>query len=162
MQRRLSRDNRLQDMLDKLTARLQPFAPLALRLGLGFVFLWSGLSKLVSPDSAVGVCTNRAEAIDLVSTFGWLPFDPELFVWAQSILELVLGAALILGFMVPFAAVASSLVFLSFFALLDFALVWKNVGLLGASLGLLGSGGDRWSFDGWFKRRAASAGPEAQ
>ncbi|MDP3986396.1 MAG: DoxX family membrane protein [Candidatus Veblenbacteria bacterium] len=139
-------------MLVRLSFRLRPYLPLALRLGLGFVFFWSGLSKLVSPESAVGVCTNRAEAIDLVSTFGWLPFDPELFVLAQSVLELVLGAALLLGFLVPLASAVAVAVFLLFFFLLDFSLIWKNIGLLGASLALLASEADKFSLDSWLKR----------
>src|SRR3989338_9783410 len=111
-------------MLDNISTKLGPYLPLFLRLGLGFIFFWSGLSKIVSPESAIGVCTNRGEAIDLVSTFYWLPFDPTMFVWVQSVLELLLGASLLVGFWVPLASAVAVLVFLLFFVLLDFSLVW--------------------------------------
>src|SRR3990167_7152611 len=143
----------LMSFLQNLAAKCRPFLPLFLRLSLGFVFFWSGLSKIVAPESALGVCTNRGEAIDLVSTFYWLPFDPTMFVWVQSVLELLLGASLLVGFWVPLASAVAVIVFLLFFALLDFSLVWKNIGLLGASLALLASEPDKFSLDSWLKRR---------
>jgi uncharacterized membrane protein YphA (DoxX/SURF4 family) len=144
-------------MFNQFATKLRPYIPLMLRLGLGFVFLWSGLSKIISPDNAIGVCTNRAEAIDLVSTFGWLPFDPEIFVWVQSALEFILGVALIAGFLVPAAALVSVTVFLVFFGLLDFALVWKNVGMLAVAAALYSAGSGPWSVDEWLKRRVPVA-----
>ena len=142
-------------MLENISTKLRPYLPLFLRLGLGFIFFWSGLSKIVSPESAIGVCTNRGEAIDLVSSLYWLPFDPEAFVWVQSYLELFLGAALLVGFWVPLSALVSVIVFLLFFVILDFSLIWKNVGLLGAVLALLASEPDRFSLDSWLKKRRA-------
>jgi len=142
-------------LLENISTKLGPYLPLFLRLGLGFIFFWSGLSKIVSPESAIGVCTNRGEAIDLVSSLYWLPFDPEAFVWVQSYLELFLGAALLVGFWVPLSALVSVIVFLLFFVILDFSLIWKNVGLLGAVLALLASEPDRFSLDSWLKKRRA-------
>lgn len=140
-------------MLDNFSAKLRPYLPLFLRLGLGFIFFWSGLSKIVSPESAIGVCTNRGEAIDLVSSLYWLPFDPEGFVWVQSYLELLLGVALLVGFWIRLSALVGVLVFISFFVILDFALVWKNIGLLGATLALLASESDKFSLDSWWKNK---------
>ncbi len=136
-----------------LSAYLRPYIPLVLRLGLGFVFFWSGLSKIMAPDSAIGVCTNRLEAVDLVSTLYWLPFDPEAFVWVQSFLELLLGGALLLGLYIRLSAVVSIMVFLLFFIFLDFSLVWKNIGLLGAALALFASEQEKYSLDTWLKKR---------
>lgn len=138
----------MSNFLVTVSEKLRPYLPFFLRIGLGFVFFWSGLSKIVSPDSAIGVCTNRGEAIDLVSTLVWLPFDPSSFVWVQSVLELLLGASLLLGFLVRLSAAVSVIVFLCFFALLDFALIWKNIGLLGAALALLASEPEILSLDG--------------
>lgn len=142
-------------MWENFAAKLSPYLPLFLRLGLGFVFFWSGLSKIVSPESAIGVCTNRDEAIDLVSSLYWLPFDPAAFVWVQSYLELLLGTALLVGLMVPLSALVSIIVFVLFFVILDFALVWKNVGLLGAALALLAAKPDKFSLDSWRHRRSS-------
>ena len=140
-------------MLENISTKLRPYLPLFLRLGLGFIFFWSGLSKIVSPESAIGVCTNRGEAIDLVSSLYWLPFDPTAFVWVQSYLELFLGAALLLGLWVRLSALVGVIVFLLFFVILDFALVWKNIGLLSAALALLASESDKFSLDSYFKKR---------
>lgn len=140
-------------MLENFSLKLKPYLPLFLRLGLGFIFFWSGLSKIISPESSIGVCANRGEAIDLVSSLYWLPFDPEGFVWVQSYLELLLGLALLVGFLVPLTALVSIIVFVLFFVILDFSLIWKNVGLLGAALALLSSELDKFSLDNWFKRR---------
>ncbi|KKS82903.1 MAG: hypothetical protein UV57_C0027G0006 [Parcubacteria group bacterium GW2011_GWD2_43_10] len=135
-------------MLENISTKLRPYLPLFLRLGLGFIFFWSGLSKIVSPESAIGVCTNRGEAIDLVSSL-----DPTAFVWVQSYLELFLGAALLLGLWVRLSALVGVIVFLLFFVILDFALVWKNIGLLSAALALLASESDKFSLDSYFKKR---------
>lgn len=140
------------NILEVVSSKIRPYIPLLLRIGLGFIFFWSGLSKIVSPESAIGVCTNRAEAIDLVSSLYWLPFDPESFVWVQSYLELVLGATLLLGIWVRLSALVSALVFLLFFTLLPFSLVWKNIGLLGAALSLLATESDNFSLDSWWRK----------
>ncbi|MBI5465822.1 MAG: DoxX family membrane protein [Candidatus Kerfeldbacteria bacterium] len=139
--------------------KLGPWVPLALRLTLGFVFLWSGLSKFGLDDNAIGVCTNRTEAINLVSFYAWLPFDPELFVTVQSVGEIILGLALMVGWGVEVAAALASLLLLSFFAWLDFSLVWKNMALLGASLSLLGLPPDSWRLDRKFHREPPAIPP---
>ena len=119
-------------------SKFTPWVPLILRLGLGFVFLWSGLSKFGLDNNAIGVCTNRAEAINFVSFYIWLPFDPELFVTIQAVGEIILGLAFILGWWVELAASAATLLLLSFFTIFEFSLVWKNIGLLAAVVALLG------------------------
>lgn len=144
--------------MNNLIVKLKPYTPLVLRLSLGFVFFWSGFSKIADFGNAIGVCTSRAEAIDFVSLYTWLPFDPEVFVWIQSILELVLGSALMVGLLVPLAATVSVVILALFFALIDFSLVWKNAGLFGAALALLGSETDKWSLDSYFKRRRERVG----
>lgn len=140
-------------MLTTFKSKFVPYAPLILRLGLAVVFLWSGVSKLASPEGAVGVCTNRAEAIDVVSTLAWVPFDPEFIVIVQSVVELALGGLLLVGLWLPLAALVSTLMFLAFFVIFDFNLVWKNVGLLAAALALFGSEADRFSLDSFLARR---------
>lgn len=133
--------------------RFAVYAPLLLRVGIGFVFIWSGLEKLVGSGDALGVCTNRAEAVSLVESFLWLPFDPEMFVFVQSIIELVLGALLVLGFKVRLTAVGVAVLLASFFVLLDFNLIWKNVALLGAALALILLPRDPGSLDAWLEKR---------
>ncbi len=135
-----------------LRQRLAPYAPLAIRLGLGLIFLWSGTLKLVGSENALGICTNRVEAVNLVESITWLPFDPDKFVLVQSYLELLLGLVLVVGFRLRTAAGLSTLVLLAFFAVIDFDLVWKNMGLLGAALALVVLEPDPWVLDRWLAR----------
>ncbi len=144
--------------ISTLRAQLKPHIPFILRVGLGVVFLWSGLSKFGADSNPLGICTNRTEAIDFVSTLGWLPINPELFVTVQSILEIVLGLMLIIGWWVELAASISVVLYAIFFIMFDFSLIWKNVGLLAASLALLGLESDRWSLDAYWKRRPQPTG----
>lgn len=120
------------------------WSPLFLRFGLGLVFLWPSISKLFAKVDALGVCTNRQEAIDLVASFWWLPIPPDIFVTIQSWLELALGILLVVGIGVDLAAVVAVLLFVSFFVFLDFDLVWKNMALLGAAAALLLLPADKW------------------
>ena len=141
---------------------LRPFVPFILRLGLGFVFLWSGLSKFGVDGNALGVCTNRVEAVGVLATYAWLPFDPEIFVTVQSVGEIILGLMMVVGFWVELATGVSFLLYLLFFFLLDFSLIWKNVGLTVATLALLGSEPDRFRLDSWlaaaYKTRSGGNG----
>lgn len=133
--------------IHRLQTWLQPYLPFVLRVGLGFIFLWSGLSKLLGDSNALGVCTNRSEAVSLVSSFLWLPIDPTLFVFLQSIAEVVLGALLMLGLWVELASLFCVALFMLFFVLLGFSLVWKNVGLLALTLAVLSAAPDRFRLD---------------
>ncbi len=142
-------------MLTAWRRRLAPYTALVLRLALGLVFLWSGLSKVIDIPGAIGVCTNRAEAIDFVSTLYWLPFDPEVFVRLQSVAEIALGLLLVTGLWLELAALLSTVLFLLFFALFNFNVIWKNVGLLGAALALTGFEPDKFSLDSYLRSRKA-------
>lgn len=142
----------LMTKLANLQRVIIPWVPMILRLGLGFVFLWSGLSKLGFDANPLGVCTNRAEAVSLVESFIWLPIDPELFVIIQSWAEVLLGAALVAGVWVEAAGLLSAVLFLLFFATLDFSLVWKNVGLLALSLGVFAAPPDAGRLDRFWRR----------
>lgn len=141
------------NLLSKLSLIIKPYGSLLLRLGLGFIFLWSGLSKLGVSNNSLGICTNSAEAIDFLSSLTWLPFDPAIFVFWQSIVELALGIILIIGLWVEAAAAISVLLFLLFFFIFDFSLIWKNIGLLVVALAVWGEGAGKWSIDTWFKNR---------
>lgn len=131
----------------------QAWAPLVLRLGLAFIFLWSSLSKLLVNTDAIGVCTNVEEAVSLVGSFTWLPIAPELFVTIQSWAELILGLLLLVGIWLQAAAAVTTLLFVVFFVFLDFNLIWKNAALLGASVALMLLPPDPMSLDSRRKRQ---------
>ncbi len=133
--------------MDKLSAKYHQFTGLFLRLGLGFIFLYSGYGKLFLGDDTIGVCSNRGEAAALVGNYTWIPIDPEVFVVIQSVLELVLGLMLVLGFKTRWAAAISAILMILFFIFIDFSLVWKNIALLGASMALALTRDNAWSWD---------------
>lgn len=128
-----------------------------LRLGLGFVYFYSGYSKLFAGQDAIGVCSNRAEAAALVATYDWFPFDPEQFVLVQSVLEIILGILLILGIKTRWMATVSVLLLILFFLMINWQLIWKNMALLGASLALAVTRDNWLSIDAWWSKRKASS-----
>lgn len=137
-------------MLERISDRLHGFSGLFLRWGLGFIYLFSGYSKLFAGSDGIGVCSNRAEAVTLVGSYSFLPLDPETFVVVQSVLEIILGLVLIVGLKTRWAGLISVILMLLFFIFIDFQLVWKNVALLGASLALVVTKENRWSWNGRF------------
>ena len=67
-------------------ARLRDLAPTALRLGVGFVFISYGYSKLSGgPEQFAGMLTGLGVA------------SPTLFAWLVTIAELVGGSLLVVG-----------------------------------------------------------------
>ncbi len=138
-------------MLDRLTNHFAGFTGLFLRVGLAFIYLFSGYSKLFAGSDGIGVCSNRVEAVALVANYQFIPIDPENFVVIQSVLELILGLVLIVGIKTKWAALISVVLLLLFFVFIDFQLVWKNMALLGASLALLVTNENRWSLDNRLK-----------
>ncbi|MFH0873473.1 MAG: MauE/DoxX family redox-associated membrane protein [Candidatus Komeilibacteria bacterium] len=134
-------------MLDRWSSRLAGLSGFFLRCGLGFVYLFSGYSKLFAGSNGIGVCTNRVEAVTLVANYQYIPIDPGTFVIIQSVLEIVLGLILLLGWKIRWAGLISVILLLLFFLLLDFQLIWKNMALLGASLALVVTKENRWSLD---------------
>src|SRR3989344_7219704 len=134
-------------MLQKWSDRWSGLSGVFLRWGLAFVYLFSGYSKLFAGNDTIGVCSNRVEAITLVASYQFIPLDPEVFVIVQSVLELILGLALALGWKIRWAGLISAVLILLFFVFIDFQLIWKNMALLGASLALIVTKENRWSMD---------------
>lgn len=139
----------------RLQTWLKPYLPFLMRLGLGLIFFWSGLSKLIGDDNALGVCTNRSEAVSLVSGFTWLPMDPALFVMIQSVVEVVVGTMLILGLWVEVASFVCIILFALFFGILHFSLVWKNMGLSALALAVFSAAPDKFRLDKRFGSKPA-------
>ena len=133
--------------MDRISAKYHQFTGLFLRLGLGFIYLYSGYGKLFLGDETIGVCSNRGEAAALVGNYTWIPIDPETFVLLQSIVELVLGLMLVIGIKTRWAATISTALLIIFLIFIDFNLVWKNIALLGASIALALTRDNAWSWD---------------
>ena len=155
---RLSTTMRLID-----TQSLRQWAPLPLRLIVGYGFIAHGWAKLSRGPEAFAV---------VLHTIG-VPM-PHLLAWATTIVELVGGLAILIGGFVPFASAPMAVVLLTalvtihwpygFFSvkLVDVTATGTRFGTVGyeiillylASLAALASGGaGRWSVDAWRTRK---------
>ncbi|WP_115863861.1 DoxX family protein [Halorussus litoreus] len=118
--------NEFESTIGGLTVRgkahsLSAWFVLALRLMMGYAFLYSGVDKLLAaePFSATGYLMNAVPAESpLVGIFHWMGSTP----WFADFLsvavpwgELLIGAALIVGFMTRLAAFWGAFMMLMFY-----------------------------------------------
>ena len=121
--------------------RFDDTVPLLVRLGLGGAFVASGIvDKILIYDQDL-VVVDRYHLTTLV------PVSPELWVIGASLIETMLGMAILFGVLTRFSAAVG-------FAVLTLALmalpgdpVIAHVGLFGLSSMLVILGGGRWSLD---------------
>jgi putative oxidoreductase len=117
--------------------------PLAGRIGIAAIFLMSGLAKVAAPAATIGYIQSAG-----------LPV-PQLAFAVALVVELVGGAALVLGYRTRLAAgvlaafsIATAIGFHS--ALGDqnqFIHFFKNVAIAGGLLNVIALGGGAWSLD---------------
>jgi thiosulfate dehydrogenase [quinone] large subunit len=90
------------------------YSLLALRVGLGILFLWSGLNKLSSDFSAAGYLNNavRGPFAELFSSMAGNGVVDFLVVWG----EILIGLALISGTLLRFASLCGCIMMLLFYA----------------------------------------------
>lgn len=88
-------------MLEQLRLRIARWAPLPLRLIVGYGFLEHGYAKLARGSDSFG---------HILHALG-VPM-PELLAWATILVELLGGAAVLLGAFVPLASVPMAVVLL--------------------------------------------------
>ncbi|MBL7045257.1 MAG: DoxX family membrane protein [Parcubacteria group bacterium] len=90
-------------------------AILLLRLALGWLFLYAGLTKVVDPTWSAGGFLNNAQTFS--GFYGWLaspqilPFVDFLNQWGLTLI----GAALILGLIVRFSSYLGALMMLLYY-----------------------------------------------
>lgn len=126
--------------------KLQSFAPLVLRVGLGLVMLWFGTQQLRDTLSWVGYLP------DFVSS---LPVSEITFVKMNGIFEVVFGLLLIAGF---YARIVALLLALHLFGIAS-TVGYNDVGVrdFGLSMALFSiafHGAGAYSFDELIKRRS--------
>ncbi|MEK6900524.1 MAG: DoxX family protein [Nanoarchaeota archaeon] len=94
-------------MLDKKLSKYAPWSIVALRLGVGIVFLVHGLGKLLN----VGPSAMPIEGFaSFLSSLG-VP-AASLLAWAVALVEALGGLAILVGFMTRYAALLLSAVML--------------------------------------------------
>lgn len=81
--------------------RFSDYAPLVLRFGLAFLFLWFGLSQLTHPSDWVSWVPANATALT--------GMNAQTIVLLNGVFETILGGALIIGFYTRLSAFLLSL-----------------------------------------------------
>lgn len=120
------------NILDKISTQL------FLRLGLGAMFVYSGLDILLHPNSWTwalrGLPAFIQTQIDRVG--------PEMYLRGQGIAELMMAAAFLAWFLPrPLVRIAAFFAAVEMIAILVFvgvdAVTFRDIGLVGAALGVL-------------------------
>jgi len=138
-------------MFDSIALRFQKFAPVFLRFGLAVVFLLFGLQKLINPGQATA-------EIQLLLSFELA--DTAALNFYMGLIEILVAGAFISGLKVRFFALVSSLLvsmlFISFLAKYGFSInpdLYRDMGLLGASLALFLLGAGPWSIESLLRKK---------
>lgn len=113
----------------KFLDKYEKYAGFILRVGLGFVFVYFGIWKFVSPESwATYVAPVIAK---------FLPFSTVTLMYVMGVLETVVGVMLIIGIFTQVAALLASLQLLAIVTTTGWSdIVVRDIGLLLASLAL--------------------------
>lgn len=133
-----------------IIGRLKPLMKLSptlcLRLGLGLVLLWFGMSEIIDPETWSAYVPSLVEA--------HLPVPLTTFVVLHGIIEILLGSLLLLGF---YLKLSSALVALHlFFIVLGVGyneIGVRDFGLFMAAVALAMSEDNTYSLDAFISRR---------
>jgi len=141
---------------------LQKFSLVLLRLALGWLFLYAGVTKIINPDwSAAGYLANAKTFPEL---YAWLALPANL-PWVNLLNEwglTLIGLSLLVGLWVRWSAlVGIGLMILYYLPVLNFPLAGEHSLLVDDhviyALGLLTliafRAGHQWGLDGRFRRR---------
>jgi cytochrome c oxidase subunit 2 len=138
-------------MFDLLSAKYQRFSPLFLRIGLAVVFVFFGIQKLANP----GQGTSETQ---LITNFELA--DAAAINFYLGLVEIAIAISFVVGFKVRLFAIVSSLLivtfFLSFLSKYGVSLnpdLYRDIGLIGASIALFLLGSGPMSIDSFFAKK---------
>ena len=117
---------------------MQKYVPLIMRVSIGIVLVWLGVSKFVSESFQ-----------HIVTASGVMIMEPLTLAIVLGIIELLLGVLLVIGLLTRLTAALCSLVFIGYIIVV---MVWGSMmpvylGLLGSSLALVIRGAGDMSLD---------------
>ncbi len=134
------------------TTALQSYAPVVLRIGLSFVFLWFGINQLLDPASFLGYMPSWNVISSIVSL---LP-STEFLIMINGSIEIIFGLLLLVGLFTRVAAVILALHLLGITIGLGYNdIAVRDVGLFFATISVFLYGTTKWSLD---ERREKVAG----
>ena len=113
---------------------------LALRIGLGIVFLWFGIDKIVNPMNWAGWVPEGVRSI--------IPLEDEVHMAIQGVVEAALGALMVLGLFTKVVGAISAAILLAIIIAIGLNdIAGRDIGLLGGALALALGGGGELSLD---------------
>jgi uncharacterized membrane protein YphA (DoxX/SURF4 family) len=125
--------------------RLYPYAPSVVRIGVSLVYLWFGLSQIISPEDW---------SAWLPAWTFFLPIDAMTLIYLNGAFETLLGAALLVGVSVRAVAALLTLHMLHIVATVGYNDIGvRDFGIAVATLGVFLFGPDMLSFES--RRKAA-------
>jgi uncharacterized membrane protein YphA (DoxX/SURF4 family) len=122
------------------------YGKLILRIGLGGVFIYFGLSQIINPERWTALLP------EFVSGFHFI--RPESIVFLNGVFDFLIGFSFILGF---FLKIVSVVAFLHLISIVIFSLGWtpigvRDLGLALAALSLFFGEEDGLSLDYFFRK----------
>ncbi len=114
---------------------MKEYGPFALRIGIGGIFVITGIMKLMNPPMIVG----------MLESLGFPA--PSFWAWLLILVELLCGAAVLTGFRLKWAAVPLAIVmFVAIVVNLDqIMIVLNNLVILSGLVSLWLSGAGAWA-----------------
>ncbi len=125
--------------------KYKPLAPAIVRIGLGLVFLWFGLTQIFNGQSFLGYLPSFAEQI---------PLAPLTIILLNGILDTIIGLFYTLGILTrltAFVAAVHLCIVVIGLGYNDIAV--RDLGLMIMSLTVMINGPDHWTFDTHFMGR---------
>lgn len=125
---------------------MKKYAPAVVRIGLGLVFLWFGISQISAPaDWAIMI---PAYATKLP------PFSPETLITLHGSFEIIFGALLFVGFKTRLAAFLLALNLANITFLVGYnAIGVRDFGLLMATVSIVLRGADSFTLDSFLEKK---------
>jgi putative oxidoreductase len=115
---------------------MKQFGPFALRIGVGGIFVFAGIMKLLNPPMVVG----------MLESLGFP--GPAFWAWLLIIVELVCGAAVLTGFKLRWVTIPLAIVMIVAISTSDqLAIVTNNLVILAGLVSLWLSGPGAWALD---------------
>ncbi len=112
---------------------MKEYGPFALRIGIGGIFVFAGIMKLINPSMVVGM-------------LGGMGFPaPGFWTWLLILVELLCGAAVLVGFKLKWATIPLAVVMLVAIVVSDMQIAINNTVILSGLVSLWLSGPGAWA-----------------
>ena len=120
------------------------YSPAFLRIGMGLVFLWFGSNQLINPEDWIGYLPSFLLGVA----------RPELFMYGNGTLEVVLGVCLVAGLFVRLSAVILALHLIGIISSLGYnAVAVRDFGLMMATIVVALNGSDQFCLSEKMKKK---------